>query len=58
MDVMRTANLSETKIAKRSAIQNVGVIGAGQMGSGIAQVSAQSGFNVTLADVSEDALTR
>lgn len=29
----------------------VGVIGAGQMGSGIAQVSAQAGYHVFLADV-------
>ena len=30
----------------------VGVIGAGQMGAGIAQVSAQSGYKVFLADIS------
>ncbi len=33
-------------------MQAVGVIGAGQMGAGIAQVSAQSGYRVLLADVS------
>jgi 3-hydroxybutyryl-CoA dehydrogenase len=33
-------------------IQNVGVIGAGQMGSGIAHVCALSGFSVMLNDVS------
>lgn len=32
----------------------VGVIGAGQMGAGIAQVSAQAGYKVFLADVSQD----
>ena len=32
-------------------MQTVGVIGAGQMGAGIAQVSAQAGFRVLLADV-------
>ena len=32
----------------------VGVIGAGQMGAGIAQVSAQAGYRVFLADVSRD----
>jgi 3-hydroxybutyryl-CoA dehydrogenase len=31
-------------------IQTVGVLGAGQMGAGIAQVSAQSGFKTLLAD--------
>ena len=33
-------------------IKNVSVIGAGTMGNGIAHVFAQSGFNVTLIDVS------
>ena len=33
-------------------MRTVGVIGAGQMGAGIAQVSAQAGFHVLLADVS------
>jgi 3-hydroxybutyryl-CoA dehydrogenase len=35
-------------------IQSVGVIGAGQMGSGIAHVCALSGFSVMLSDVSPD----
>jgi len=35
-------------------IQNVGVIGAGQMGSGIAHVCALAGFSVLLNDVSPD----
>jgi 3-hydroxybutyryl-CoA dehydrogenase len=35
-------------------IKSVGVIGAGQMGSGIAHVSALSGHDVYLYDVSED----
>ncbi|WP_336974737.1 3-hydroxybutyryl-CoA dehydrogenase [Sphingobium aromaticiconvertens] len=32
-------------------IRTVGVIGAGQMGAGIAQVSAQAGFDVILSDI-------
>ncbi|HMQ10061.1 MAG TPA: 3-hydroxybutyryl-CoA dehydrogenase [Oligoflexia bacterium] len=32
----------------------IGVVGAGQMGSGIAQVAAMQGFEVVLYDVSED----
>jgi 3-hydroxybutyryl-CoA dehydrogenase len=36
----------------------VAVIGAGQMGNGIAHVFAQSGFDVTMIDVSSDALER
>jgi len=35
-------------------IQNVGVIGAGQMGNGIAHVCALAGFSVMLNDVSAD----
>ncbi|MGH6726625.1 MAG: 3-hydroxybutyryl-CoA dehydrogenase [Pseudolabrys sp.] len=35
-------------------IQSVGVIGAGQMGNGIAHVCALAGFNVMLNDVSSD----
>ncbi|HEX2692715.1 MAG TPA: 3-hydroxybutyryl-CoA dehydrogenase [Gemmatimonadaceae bacterium] len=36
----------------------VAVVGAGQMGNGIAHVFAQSGFNVVMIDVSRDALDR
>ncbi|GGJ83096.1 3-hydroxybutyryl-CoA dehydrogenase [Lentibacillus kapialis] len=39
-------------------IKKVMVIGAGQMGSGIAQVCAQSGYEVLLNDVNEDALKK
>ena len=38
--------------------EKIAVIGAGQMGNGIAHVFAQSGFDVTLIDVSADALQR
>ena len=34
-------------------MQAIGVIGAGQMGAGIAQVSAQAGFHVLLSDVDQ-----
>ncbi len=40
------------------SIQNVGVIGAGTMGNGIAQVFASKGRNVTLVDVNEQALEK
>lgn len=36
-------------------IRKIGVLGAGQMGMGIAQTAAQSGFEVTLGDVSLEA---
>jgi 3-hydroxybutyryl-CoA dehydrogenase len=39
-------------------IKTVGVIGAGTMGNGIAQVFAQSGFSVTLVDVAPPMLDR
>ncbi len=39
-------------------IKTIGVVGAGTMGSGIAQVAAASGFGVILRDVSEAALDR
>jgi len=39
-------------------IKTVGVVGAGQMGSGIAQVAAQAGFSVILNDVLEDYLKK
>jgi 3-hydroxybutyryl-CoA dehydrogenase len=39
-------------------IRRVGVIGAGTMGNGIAQVFAQAGFDVSLQDVSQGALDR
>jgi 3-hydroxybutyryl-CoA dehydrogenase len=38
--------------------RKLAVIGAGLMGSGIAQVSAQAGWDVTLRDVTDAALTR
>ncbi len=39
------------------AIQSVGVIGAGQMGNGIAHVFAAAGFDVLLHDISAEAVT-
>jgi 3-hydroxybutyryl-CoA dehydrogenase len=39
-------------------VERVAVIGAGTMGSGIAQVSATSGFHTTLIDISAEALAR
>ena len=39
-------------------IKNVSVIGAGQMGIGIAHVFAQAGFNVTLIDVNAQQLEK
>jgi 3-hydroxybutyryl-CoA dehydrogenase len=40
------------------SIQSVGVIGAGQMGSGIAHVCALAGYDVKIADLSEPVLQK
>ncbi len=40
------------------AIRKVGVVGGGLMGSGIAQTAAQSGYDVLLAEVSQELLDR
>ena len=39
-------------------ISQVGIVGAGQMGNGIAHVFALAGYEVVMADVSQDALDR
>src|ERR1700735_957317 len=39
-------------------IDSIGVIGAGQMGNGIAHVCALAGLPVTLVDIKQDALTK
>ena len=39
-------------------IKSIGVVGAGTMGNGIAQVAARAGFNVILSDVKDEFLGR
>ncbi|MBS0563865.1 MAG: 3-hydroxybutyryl-CoA dehydrogenase [Proteobacteria bacterium] len=39
-------------------IQSVGIVGAGQMGNGIAHVFAQAGFDVLMTDISQEALDK
>jgi 3-hydroxybutyryl-CoA dehydrogenase len=39
-------------------IRQVGVVGAGQMGNGIAHVFALAGYDVLLTDISEDSLSK
>jgi 3-hydroxybutyryl-CoA dehydrogenase len=39
-------------------IDHIAVIGAGQMGAGIAQAAAQAGYRVTVRDVTDEALAR
>jgi len=40
------------------SIETIGVIGAGQMGNGIAHVAAQVGYNVIIQDISDEALKK
>jgi 3-hydroxybutyryl-CoA dehydrogenase len=40
------------------SVSTIGIIGAGQMGAGVAQVAAQSGLNVMLNDISEELCQR
>ena len=37
-------------------IQSIGIVGAGQMGNGIAHVMALAGYDVLMTDISQDAL--
>lgn len=39
-------------------VRTIGIVGAGQMGSGIAQVAAQADFDILLYDISEPAISR
>jgi len=41
----------------KQAIENIGILGAGTMGTGIAQVMALAGFSVKLYDIKPEALT-
>jgi 3-hydroxybutyryl-CoA dehydrogenase len=40
------------------SIERIGIIGAGQMGGGIAHVCALAGYDVVLEDINTDALSR
>jgi 3-hydroxybutyryl-CoA dehydrogenase len=44
--------------AGQQSVRRIGVVGAGTMGHGIAQVAAQAGLDVVLVDVSPQALER
>ncbi len=57
IDVMSTAGLGPEGLAIPD-IRSVGIVGAGQMGSGIAHVCALAGLDVTIVDIKQDALTK
>jgi 3-hydroxybutyryl-CoA dehydrogenase len=42
---------------RRMEIQSVGIVGAGQMGNGIAHVFALAGYDVTMTDINAESLT-
>jgi 3-hydroxybutyryl-CoA dehydrogenase len=46
------------KSKETTMIESVGIIGAGTMGNGIAQVSAAAGLSVTMIDISDAAVKR
>ena len=39
-------------------ISNIGIVGAGTMGSGISQVAALTGYDIVMQDVSDEATSR
>lgn len=52
-----TANEGESKMSQlREKLKKIGVVGAGQMGNGITQVSALKGWSVVMMDVQSEAL--
>src|SRR5690348_16067012 len=53
----RNTRMSESK-SGGTRQEKIAVIGAGQMGNGIAHVFAQSGFAVTMIDVAQGALDK
>ena len=55
---MDTHMQSAPENAKVQELNKVGVIGAGQMGAGIAHVCALAGLDVTLSDISRDNLDK
>ena len=55
---MSTPNQQSTTNNLQSPIKRVGIIGAGTMGSGIAQVASTAGCKVKLFDLNQDALDK
>ena len=47
-----------TMLTEPPDLRTIGVIGAGQMGNGIAHVCALAGLPVTIVDIKQDALTK
>src|SRR5687768_9796557 len=47
-----------TDVEQNSSMATVGIVGAGTMGSGIAEVFAQSGYDVVIVDTTDEFLDR
>ena len=50
MTTKKKTTKQKKPVVKKPAIKTIGIVGAGQMGKGIAQVSAQTGFNVIVVE--------
>ena len=46
--------MNRFRLGNIMAIQNIAVLGAGQMGNGITQVAAAAGYNVTMIDIQQE----
>jgi 3-hydroxybutyryl-CoA dehydrogenase len=55
---LKDTETNELLFKTKQIMMKIGILGAGSMGSGIAQVAAQSGHLVVLADTSQDALDK
>ena len=55
---VRPGLATDALLSGQPVISQVGIIGAGQMGNGIAHVCALAGLPVTLVDVKQEALTK
>src|SRR5579862_9046707 len=53
----RPKERSRSERTEAMAIRKIGIVGAGQMGNGIAHVCALSGFHVLLNDIAADRIT-
>ena len=58
MDAVSKSNAARVAVAAGHNIRKIGIIGAGQMGSGIAHVIALAGYEVILNDLKIDAVDK
>src|SRR5262249_58941132 len=56
--ICRSSGELNSKRRGEAVIRSFGVIGAGTMGNGIAQVAARAGYRVVMRDVGEEFLAR